>query len=181
MAWYLRKSVKIGLVRFNLSKSGIGTSIGAKGFRVGVRPNGKSYIHAGRYGLYYRQELGGGAGGGRSTPQIPSQTYVEPQRPGTIEYTTASSQELVPQSRKDLLDKLNQAYKTIRLDYVCGVIAFFTSLIAFQAKPLVGLMVSLLCTGAVFLVARWESKRRTIVLDYYFEDKGEHFQNLVFI
>ena len=58
MAWYLRKSVSIGPVRFNLSKSGVGTSVGVKGFRVGVRPNGKSYVHAGRYGLYYRQELG---------------------------------------------------------------------------------------------------------------------------
>ncbi|WP_097011774.1 DUF4236 domain-containing protein [Pseudodesulfovibrio profundus] len=58
MAFYLRKSVRLGPVRFNLSKSGIGASVGVKGFRVGVRPNGKSYLHAGRYGLYYRQELG---------------------------------------------------------------------------------------------------------------------------
>jgi len=122
MAWYLRKSVKVGPVRFNLSKSGIGTSVGVKGFLVGVRPNGKSYIHAGRYGLYYRQELGGGTGGGRTfpqtRPQTPSSAYVEPLKPGTIEYTTASSQELVSQSRKDLLDKLNHSYSTVRLDYL---------------------------------------------------------------
>jgi hypothetical protein len=37
MAWYLRKSVSVGPVRFNLSKSGIGTSIGVKGFRVGIK------------------------------------------------------------------------------------------------------------------------------------------------
>jgi hypothetical protein len=183
MAWYLRKSVRLGPVRFNLSKSGIGTSIGVKGFRVGVRPNGKSYIHAGGYGLYYRQELGGGEGDGRTNPQIhpqtPSPTYVEPPKPGTIEYTTASSQELVPQSRKDLLDKLNQSYSTVRLDYVCGGIGLLPSFIAFRNTSLAGWVVFTLAVVAFILTARWESKRRTIVLDYDFEDKGEHFQKVI--
>ena len=59
MPFYLRKSVRLGPIRFNLSKSGIGLSGGVTGFRVGVRPNGRSYVHAGRYGLYYCKELGG--------------------------------------------------------------------------------------------------------------------------
>lgn len=58
MSWYIRKSVKAGPVRFNLSKGGVGLSIGVTGFRIGIKPNGRSYIHAGRYGLYYRDELG---------------------------------------------------------------------------------------------------------------------------
>ena len=36
MGFYLRKSVRVGPVRFNLSKSGIGMSTGIKGFRVGT-------------------------------------------------------------------------------------------------------------------------------------------------
>lgn len=183
MAWYLRKSVKIGPVRFNLSKSGIGTSVGVKGFRVGVRPNGKSYIQAGGYGLYYRQELGSISGSGRTTPQnrpqTPSPTYTEPLRPGTIEYTTASSQELVPQSRKDLLDKLNQSYTTVRLDYVCGGIGLLPSYVASQSSFIAGLAVFSLAITAFIFTARWESKRRTVVLDYDFEDKGEHFQKIL--
>ena len=35
MGWYLRKSVKLGLFRVNLSKSGIGYSFGVKGARIG--------------------------------------------------------------------------------------------------------------------------------------------------
>jgi len=58
MGFYLRKSFKVGPVRFNLSKSGIGTSVGVKGFRIGQRPNGSRYMHGGRYGFYYRKELG---------------------------------------------------------------------------------------------------------------------------
>jgi hypothetical protein len=57
MSWYIRKSFNIGPLRFNLSKSGIGTSVGTKGFRLGKKPNGKQYVHAGRCGLYFRQNL----------------------------------------------------------------------------------------------------------------------------
>ena len=44
MGWYLRKSLKLGPLRFNLSKSGIGTSIGVKGLRVGTGPDRKSVV-----------------------------------------------------------------------------------------------------------------------------------------
>lgn len=60
MGWYLRKSLRFGPLRFNLSKSGIGTSIGVKGLRVGTGPKG-SYLHGGRGGLYFRERLGGHA------------------------------------------------------------------------------------------------------------------------
>ena len=58
MGFYIRKSFKIGPVKLNLSKSGIGTSVGVKGLRIGQRPNSSRYLHGGRYGLYYRKELG---------------------------------------------------------------------------------------------------------------------------
>ena len=58
MGFFLRKSLKVGPVRLNLSKSGVGVSAGVKGARVGVRPDGRAYTHAGRFGLYHREELG---------------------------------------------------------------------------------------------------------------------------
>jgi len=57
MPFYIRKSFSAGPIRLNLSKSGVGTSIGVKGARIGIGgPRGK-YIHAGRHGLYYRKQL----------------------------------------------------------------------------------------------------------------------------
>lgn len=56
MGFYLRKSISVGPLRFNLSKSGIGVSAGVKGLRFGVGPRG-NYIHMGRGGLYYRATL----------------------------------------------------------------------------------------------------------------------------
>jgi hypothetical protein len=58
MGWYLRKSLSLGPLRLNLSKSGIGTSVGVKGLRIGRGPKGP-YVHGGRGGLYFREQLGG--------------------------------------------------------------------------------------------------------------------------
>lgn len=46
MKWSFRKSIKLGPVRVNLSKSGVGGSIGVKGFRKGIDAKGRSYTHA---------------------------------------------------------------------------------------------------------------------------------------
>src|SRR5689334_644949 len=51
-----RKSIKMGPIRLNLSKSGVGISTGVKGLRVSTGPRG-TYLNAGRRGLYYRTKL----------------------------------------------------------------------------------------------------------------------------
>lgn len=43
MGWRYRKTARFGPLRVNLSKSGIGYSIGGKGFRTGVRATGRTY------------------------------------------------------------------------------------------------------------------------------------------
>lgn len=57
MGFYIRKSVSAGPFRFNLSHSGLGVSVGVRGFRIGSGPRG-NYVHMGRGGLYYRASLG---------------------------------------------------------------------------------------------------------------------------
>jgi hypothetical protein len=56
LGWYLKKSFGFGPLRLNLSKSGIGASVGVKGLRVSAGPKGKQ-LNAGRGGLYYRASL----------------------------------------------------------------------------------------------------------------------------
>ena len=84
MPFYIRKAISAGPFRFNLSKSGLGLSVGVRGLRVGAGPRGH-YIHAGRGGLYYRASLNpagrrgrsGAANGGQphsSPPLAPSQS-----------------------------------------------------------------------------------------------------------
>jgi Protein of unknown function (DUF4236) len=57
MPFYIRKSIKLGPFRLNFSKSGVGVSTGIKGARIGMNAKGKKYVHLGRGGLYYRQNL----------------------------------------------------------------------------------------------------------------------------
>ncbi|MGH2657912.1 MAG: DUF4236 domain-containing protein [Actinomycetota bacterium] len=58
MGWFLRKAFRVGPLRLNLSKRGLGASLGVKGARLGVDATGKPYAAGGRYGLYFRQPLG---------------------------------------------------------------------------------------------------------------------------
>lgn len=58
MGLFIRKSFKAGPIRFNLSKSGVGASVGVKGARVGAGPRG-AYVAGGRGGLYFRENIGG--------------------------------------------------------------------------------------------------------------------------
>ena len=43
MGWSYRKSVNLGPFRLNISKSGIGYSLGGAGFRTGVSSRGRRY------------------------------------------------------------------------------------------------------------------------------------------
>lgn len=56
MGFYLRKSIRVGPMRFNFSSSGVCVSAGVRGFRVGTGPRG-NYVHMGMGGIYYRAAL----------------------------------------------------------------------------------------------------------------------------
>lgn len=58
-----------GLLRLNLSKSGLGVSVGPTGLRLGVKPDGKAYVSGGRHGLYFRKSLTSPASSEYGTPQ----------------------------------------------------------------------------------------------------------------
>ncbi len=177
MGWYLRKSLKIGPVKFNLSKSGIGTSVGVKGFRIGVRPNGKSYVHAGRHGLYYRQELGN-AFEGDTQEQKTDKTVASDAN--TTRYESATSKDLISSSHKEMLTKLNQSYKSLRIDYVLGIIFLILVLAVVTSNQITAIIVGILGVSLFIITARWETKRRTVQLVYAFEDEqGCHFKEII--
>jgi hypothetical protein len=73
MAWRFRKSIKLGPLRLNLSKSGVGTSIGVRGFRVGTDAKGRSYTAASipGTGLYSRTYSSQGKAAGASAAPVP--------------------------------------------------------------------------------------------------------------
>jgi hypothetical protein len=85
---YLRRAVSVGPLRVNVSTSGLGGSIGVTGARIGLRPDGSKYLHAGRGGVYYRKELLRAkdtrqSHGEVDSPMPPAATYSSPQPPST--------------------------------------------------------------------------------------------------
>ena len=64
MGFFFRKSVNFGPLRVNFSRSGVGYSVGAGGFRTGVRPNGRRYsrVTIPGTGIGYQQEHPRGTG-----------------------------------------------------------------------------------------------------------------------
>src|SRR3954451_24090056 len=57
MGWSYRKSIRAGPLRVNVSKSGVGYSVGSTGFRVGRDAKGRAYrsISIPHTGIYKRE------------------------------------------------------------------------------------------------------------------------------
>jgi Protein of unknown function (DUF4236) len=92
----VRRSKKMGPVRVNLSRSGVGASVGVKGARIGSGPRG-TYVRVGRQGIFYRQRLGQANARAAAPPAAPGETV-----------TTADVDDLVDSSSTELLHELNQ-------------------------------------------------------------------------
>jgi hypothetical protein len=59
MGFWFRKSINLGPIRINLSKSGVGMSTGVKGARVSTGPRGTRFT-ASKGGFGYTKSLGRG-------------------------------------------------------------------------------------------------------------------------
>lgn len=58
MGFFFRKRFRLCKgINLNLSKNGVGVSVGVKGFRISRNANGQTYLNCGRNGLYYRKRL----------------------------------------------------------------------------------------------------------------------------
>jgi Protein of unknown function (DUF4236) len=108
MGLYLRKSVRVGPFRFNLSGSGIGVSCGIRGLRIGTGPRG-NYIHAGRGGIYYRAAIPTAVASRGHQPVQPK--TAQPLDPTLGEFRNVDagvSVDMQDVSSKSLLDELNE-------------------------------------------------------------------------
>lgn len=105
MPIYIRKAVRVGPFRFNISKSGVGVSVGVKGLRIGSGPRG-NYIHAGRGGIYYRQTLGRRSRRS-SRPVAAPERELSPASVPMRQIDSGGVTEMVDLSAADLLGEMN--------------------------------------------------------------------------
>ena len=171
MSFYLRKSVRVGPVRFNLSKSGVGVSAGVRGLRFGSGPKG-NYVHMGAHGLYYRATLPPA-----SSPISPSQPSAVPTAvPDQLtEIESGGVSAMQDSSSADLLAELDQKRKKARWFPLVAFVGVVVSLAVLgnDGRPAIS---GLTVLGA--MVAAWASRSRdalakTTVLLYDLEPDAE--------
>ena len=175
MGFYIRKSVSAGPFRFNLSGSGLGMSVGVRGFRLGTGPRG-NYVHMGRGGLYYRASLGGH----KRQPAL--RTTPRPAPPPTVQFDSAQQVietgnvvEMVPSNGSNIVEQINEKLASLRLwPWVLGLGFVFAMVAAGQpaAQNLAGGIFLVALIGAA-VAAYWDHQRRTVVILYDLEEATE--------
>jgi hypothetical protein len=183
MAFYLRKSVKVGPLRFNLSKSGIGVSAGVRGLRFGAGPRG-NYVHMGRHGVYYRATLPSGQGS--PSPRPAPAPPPPPSADGMTEIHSGDIAAMVDSSSAELLAELNAKQKMLRgWPWVCAafVAAYIVVLNASPGPSAANSILTLAVFGAgavaTYAAHRFDTLRRTTVLLYNLDaDASKHYQAL---
>src|SRR4029453_16482415 len=85
MGFRMRKSIKLAPgVKLNVSKRGVGASVGGKGARYSVHSSGRRTTSLGSGvvpGVYYQSSKSGG-GSNKNTPQPQASAPISPKKPG---------------------------------------------------------------------------------------------------
>jgi hypothetical protein len=182
VGFYIRKALKVGPLRFNLSKSGVGVSAGIKGLRLGTGPRG-NYVHMGRGGLYFRKSLNSPTehtrrafNESRSLPSEPSYRDEPQATVGPLESIDSGSVlQMVDASSAELLRELNEKREKLRLlpiVIIFCVIALVPLLGAGAPVWIVALAIAL--GGAVcWFAAMKDALRKTTVILYDLDPEVE--------
>jgi hypothetical protein len=175
MPFYIRKSLRAGIFRFNLSKSGIGVSTGIPGFRIGTGPRG-NYVHMGRNGLYYRSTLSK-----NESIRTPINAHSALSNNSLSQFTEIESADILDfqdASSAKLLTEINEKYKIP--DYWIIISAFslillFSLPILFNNLPrteifFLGLPIII---GLSVLLYILNESQKTIILFYTMDNEQE--------
>ena len=174
MGFYIR-SISAGPFRFNLSRSGLGVSVGVKGFRIGSGPRG-NYVHMGRGGLYYRASLGrprraSGVRNLGSTQNPPAQSPLLGDPLSAVEIGDVL--EMVPSNGSEIVRQINEKIGRMRFwPWVLGGGLASSVVLAGESAGQPFALALILCTTALSaLVAYLDVQRKTVVI---LHDLNEH-------
>ncbi|MBI4962287.1 MAG: DUF4236 domain-containing protein [Desulfomonile tiedjei] len=178
MGFYLRKSISVGSLRFNLSKSGIGLSAGVKGLRFGSGPRG-NYVHMGRGGVYYRATIPPSSSAPSVQQPHPAHSH-EPQIPtGTHapleEIESADVAQIVDSSSRALLNELNEKHKTTRLWPIVALASTAVLIVGLSTGWPIWLLIPLVLAAiaGTYVAHSRDVLAKTVVLFYDFDAEME--------
>jgi hypothetical protein len=188
MGIYLRKSIRVGPLRFNLSGSGIGVSAGIPGLRIGFGPRG-NYVHAGRGGVYYRATLPSLRNSNREAIQTARQQDAFPRSLSRTDSSlgafevidTASVFGMKDESSDGVLADLNSKRQRWRMAPAVTVLGLAIVAVLWTSMLAVGQIAALLAVAlCVILAMQYDALRKSTVIMYHLEpDAEERFGRLI--
>jgi hypothetical protein len=172
MGFYIRKSVRVGPLRFNLSKSGVGVSAGVRGFRVGTGPRGH-YVHAGAGGFYYRASLGAKS----PAPTMEQRTrllgptpVIDPTVGPSMTVSAGSAMEMSDGSSADLLAEMRGKHRRLRSwPWAAGLTAVGFFMYGQDLPAWASTLWVVLGLAVTAAALHWDTMRKTTVLMYDFD------------
>jgi Protein of unknown function (DUF4236) len=175
MSIYLRKSIKVGPLRFNLSGSGIGVSGGVGAFRVGTGPRG-NYVHLGKHGVYYRASLAKHERARSSLPPqavptpLPSSTLID----GLASIDSGDAEEMTHSSSAALLEEIRGKARLKHHWPIALVVGGIAWLIATMTVPWWASFALLGVVAAfIYQLKRRDELRKTVILMYNLDQGAE--------
>lgn len=176
MGFYVRKSLKAGPYRFNLSRTGVGVSTGVPGFRIGSGPRG-NLVRMSTDGINYQTSFGKG-----QSPAPEEYAPANPAPPTSTssdivfeDQTGASIQTLLPTSSDDLISQLNGASRRKPLT---RWVVLAILLLGLMTMPF-GFLVFLLGVPLVWWAVLSDRARKSAVVFYDVDDEyARRFQSL---
>jgi len=178
MGWSFRRSIKMGPLRVNFSRSGVGLSAGIKGARISAGPRG-TYVTFSAGGFQYRKKL-------QNSPPVPNA------QPGPVPVTgpppttstdpgqiyTASVAALQQSSPEEALQDIQ--VRTNRINWFAAYNTVAAVLFLAGTANLGSIALTLLAIGLIVpgvKVYSWNDERRTARLFYDVDDPEamEHF------
>lgn len=175
MGWYFRRSVKMGPLRFNFSKSGIGASIGVKGARLSVGPKG-TFVSLGMGGIYYRQKIVSAQlrnSEERFEHHIADDANLE-------QLESVGIEELKDSKFDDLLSEINEKFVKPELSKIFVIVLVLgflvlTTVLSFTTS----LFIILSCTLGLIPLSKIDNKRKLLELNYSLDDGADRqYKNL---
>lgn len=174
MPFYFRKSVAAGPFRFNFSKSGVGLSVGVKGFRLGTGPRGH-YAQVGIAGIFYRTSLGR-AGEKRTRTRLVEPALQDAAAPSyvdspandvnMVEIESGDVLAMREETFDELLSELNETKAKFSWAGLFGIGLCLVGIVLLFVVPVAGAVAFGLAVVG-FMVGRWlDSYRRASVLLY---------------
>lgn len=173
MKLYTRTTIKAGPFNFNLSKSGVGVSVGVKGLRAGIGPRG-NYVRIGGQKIVYRsteQEIKEHQETSSDNCISPKSSHSSETHEKLKEIESADITKIVDSSSEEILRELNEKRKiTKKWPYIAVMSVNLLIAMSFANAPnWLLLTTAALAVLVMFYAHSRDSLAKTTVLFYELE------------